>query len=816
MAKSPRDSSIAGKVQNEPVIQSACYHCGEPLPPQPVVMGDHAFCCAGCSTVYQVLNQHGLCDYYKADTAPGINQRIAVRKDKFAFLDNPSIRQQLVSYADEMQTRVVFYLPQMHCASCLWLLEHLQKINAGIYHSRVEFDRKELSVFFNEEQISLRQLAELLTSIGYEPHISLSNLQSKPRLRFDRRRLYKLGVAGFCFSNIMLLSFSEYFGLEGMKEQFDLTPVFRYFNLLLSLPVLLFSASEFFISGWAGLRHRVLNIDAPIALAILITFGRSFYEIITGTGAGYLDSMSGIVFFMLIGRILQDRTRQALSFERDYSSYFPIAVNRCMDGKEVPVPLPDLRNGDSIVIHSHEIVPADGILVKGHASIDYSFVTGESVPVEKKISEIIYAGGRQTGGKIELLLIKEVSQSYLTNLWNRECMRTEDSNTDSWMHPAARYFTAVLFSLTALAAGWWYVHDVSKLWPVVTAALIVACPCSLLLSHSFTNGHLLRAFDRAGFYLRNGSVIERLTRISHVVFDKTGTLTDGKHFDIVAKGDELTDEMKTMLAAVAAQTQHPLAKAVFGFLQTQPCLVEAAMEHTGLGVEAWVNDHHIRFGSPAFVWGHHHFGPQQSVVGWSIDGKTNGFFLLSNHYRKGLGKMIGKLRRRYRISVLSGDNSAERENLYRVIQNPAHLLFNQSPADKLDFIEQLKQQGEKVLMVGDGLNDAGALKLADAGIAVTESTNNFSPGCDGILEASRLSQLHAFLHLARYGKQVVVAAFVLSIGYNVVGLSFAFKGMLSPLVAAILMPASSISIIVLTWAGVEVGRARLKTNRKQG
>ncbi|HSR38794.1 MAG TPA: heavy metal translocating P-type ATPase metal-binding domain-containing protein [Phnomibacter sp.] len=798
-------------MEQKTTAQLQCYHCGEAVTGPPIAYDDKSFCCAGCKTVYQVLNQHGLCEYYAQGDAPGINQRVAVRKDKFAFLENDTIRQQLIRFADAAQTQAVFYLPQMHCASCLWLLEHLQKLNPGIHYSRVDFPRKEVTVTFNEQQASLRAVAELLTSIGYEPHISLNNLEQKPRNLFNRKRLYKLGVAGFCFSNIMLLSFPEYFGLEGMREQYDLTPVFRYLNLLLSLPVLFYSASEFFQSGWAGLRNRFLNIDAPIALAILITFGRSVYEIVSGTGAGYLDSMSGIVFFMLIGRFLQDRTQQSLSFDRDYTSYFPIAVNKLVEGKEIPTPLPDLHNGDSVVIHSQEIIPADGILVRGEAAIDYSFVTGESIPVEKKISEIIYAGGRQVGGKIELLLVKDVSQSYLTNLWNKESMRSEDSNTDSWVHPAARYFTAVLFTLTAIAAVYWFINDPTKLWPAVTAALIVACPCSLLLSHSFTNGHVMRAFDRAGLYIRNASVIERMTRITHVVFDKTGTLTDGQQFDVTAKGDTIDEQVEAILAAVSAQSHHPLSKAIHHYLDCPSHLpIEAMKEYPGKGIEAWVNDRHVRFGSPAFVWGEDHFNQDTTVVAWSIDKQTNGLFLLKNHYRKGLTGMLTRLRRRFNISVLSGDNDAEQGNIYQMVKQPAKVLFNQAPADKLAFIESLQQSGEEVLMVGDGLNDAGALKVARVGIAVTDDINNFSPGCDAILEAARLKSLHQYLWMARRSKQVVIASFVLSILYNIVGLSFAFQGLLSPLVAAILMPSSSISIIVLTWLGIESGRRRLK------
>ncbi len=787
-----------------------CYHCGEDLPPHAVVYDEKQFCCAGCKTVYQVLNSHGLCEYYEREEAPGINQRLEVRTDKFAFLENESISNQLIQFTDEHSTQVTFYLPQMHCASCLWLLEHLHKLDSGVLYSRVDFPNKEVTVSFDHHRVSLRKVAELLTSVGYEPHISLYDLGAKPKNLYNRKRLYRLGVAGFCFGNIMMLSFPEYFGLEGMKEQYDLTPVFRYMNLSLSLPVILFSASEFFASGWAGLRNRFLNIDAPIALAILIAFVRSVYEIVSGTGAGYLDSMSGIVFFMLIGRMLQDRTQQSLSFDRDYTSYFPIAVNKLEDGKEVPVPLTELRSGQSIVIHSHEIIPADGILVRGNASIDYSFVTGESIPVEKKISEIIYAGGRQTSGKIELLLVKDVSQSYLTNLWNRESMRSEDMQNDSWVHVVSRYFTIVLFALTAIVAVYWYFNDPSKLWPSVTAALIVACPCALLLSNTFTNGHVIRAFDRAGLYVRNAAVVERICRITHLVFDKTGTLTEGSAFEISHKGDDLTDELKSLLASAAAQSHHPLSKAIMHHLNANVQRVEAAKEQPGKGVEAWLNDRYIKLGNPEFVWGHNPFENKGTVVAWSVDGEQQGLFLLQNHYRKGIPAMLRMLQKRNKITILSGDNDAEKAALGKMLGNGPKILFNQAPVDKLNYIEQLNIKGESVMMVGDGLNDAGALKAAQVGIAVSDNINNFSPGCDAIMEASRLRNLDQYLWLARHGRRVVVMSFIISILYNIIGLSFAFRAMLSPLVAAILMPSSSITIILLTWMGVELFSKRLR------
>ena len=448
---------------------------------------DKSFCCEGCKLVYGIINQSGLCNYYDLNKMPGITQRIKVRKDKFSFLDDDSIAAKLISFKDEKQTHLTFYLPQMHCSSCLYLLENLRRFNGAVISSSVNFTRKEAEIIFLHNETSLRKVAELLTAIGYEPYISLNDL-AKARPAVDKSLIYQLGIAGFCFSNIMLLSFPEYLGVDASEE--GLRNVFRYTSLLLSLPVFFYSALPFYQSSWKSLKHQFLNIDAPIALAVIITFVRSATEVLSGTGGGYFDSMSGIVFFMLVGRVLQDKTYRQLSFERDYTSYFPIAVSVLKNDRETPALLPDVKVNDTLLIHNEELIPADGILTRGKAFIDYSFVTGESLPVCKEMGEMVYAGGRQTAGNIEILVVKEVTQSYLTQLWNRSDRQEEKGK--SFVHRVSKYFTLVVFIIAATAAVYWQMHDPAKIWSAVTAVFIIACPCALLLANSFINGHILR------------------------------------------------------------------------------------------------------------------------------------------------------------------------------------------------------------------------------------------------------------------------------------------------------------------------------------
>ncbi|HPN19289.1 MAG TPA: heavy metal translocating P-type ATPase metal-binding domain-containing protein, partial [Chitinophagales bacterium] len=390
----------------EIIDKSKCYHCGENCTSDSIHLENKYFCCDGCKLVYEILSENNLCTYYDLNNNPGVVQKIKIREDKFAFLDDEGIQQKLVQFTDGKQTHLTLYLPQMHCSSCLWLLENLHRVNQGVISSKVNFVKKEVYLVFDTAKTSLRKVVETLTAIGYEPHISLQELDSKNIRKTDKTRLYKVGIAGFCFANIMMMSFPEYLVADGVVEA-NIREVLKYFIVAFSLPVIFFSATEFFEIAWKGLKHKFLNIDAPIALAIAITFGRSLYEIFSHTGAGYLDSMSGIVFFMLVGRILQDKTYQSISFDRDYKSFFPIAVNVVVDGKSIPTQIDKIKSGDIIQIYNNELIPVDCILSKGKAEIDYSFVSGESLPVLKEPGEIIYAGGKQMAGAIELLVVKE-------------------------------------------------------------------------------------------------------------------------------------------------------------------------------------------------------------------------------------------------------------------------------------------------------------------------------------------------------------------------------------------------------------------------
>jgi P-type Cu+ transporter len=801
------------KVAEKKETKTTCYHCGEDVIDHHYHIEEKEFCCRGCQTVFEIINKSDLCSYYELEHNPGINQKQEVRKGKFDFLDDNQIIKKLTHFQDETQQHVIFYLPQMHCASCIWILENLNKIDSGIIKSQVNFVKKEVTLIYNYHETSLKKVAESLTIIGYEPHISLNDVSSSKLKKYDTTSIVKIGIAGFCFGNIMMLSFPEYFSLAKADEA-GLKTWFSYLNLGLALPVFFYSASEFFISGYKGLRQKFLNIDAPIALAVLITFGRSVFEILSGTGAGYLDSMSGIVFFMLIGRYFQNRTYQTISFDRDFKSYFPLGVSVIDgDGIEKQISVSELKVGDRIKIHNDEIVPADAILFFGKATIDYSFVTGESLPVEKSIGEIVYAGGKQTSGAIELEVVKEVSQSYLTQLWNNEAFNTNKEEVKvSFIHKISRYFTYILFSIAITAAIYWAFNDVSKIWGAVTSVLIVACPCALLLSATFTNGNMIRILNKYKLYVKNASVIEQMADIDTIVFDKTGTITEQGKSEISFQGQQLSSEQSQLIRSLANQSNHPLSKSVLTFLPfTKMLNAKNYKEFKGFGTSATINDHFVKMGSSDFVLGKDSNQlTSGSRVYVSINEEFVGYFIIKNAYRQGLSSIVSSLISQFDLKILSGDNSSEESFLKNIFGNNTEMLFEQKPEDKLNFIKQLQNNNKKVLMIGDGLNDAGALKQSNVGFAISDDTNNFSPACDAVLSGKNFTLLKELVNYCRRQKTIIFASFVLSIAYNFVGLFFAVQGDLKPVTAAILMPISSISIVLLTTSMSSFYELKLK------
>lgn len=747
---------------------------------------------------------------------PGISQqKKSAYSARYEFLDDPQVNSQLIDFTDGTITTASFFIPQMHCSACIWLLENIYKLNTGVIFSEVNFLQKKLSVKFKLNQISLRQLVELLVSIGYEPQINLGNLEQKVKYSSNRKLYYKIGVAGFCFGNIMLLSFPEYLSFEGyidaLYRQF-----FGSLNLLLALPVFFYSASDYFKSAYTGLKQKTINIDFPLALGIAVLFFRSVFEIVTQTGSGFIDSMTGLVFLLLAGRVFQSKTYDALSFERNYKSYFPISVTLIKSQKEKCIPVSKLKQGDRIIVRNNELIPADAILFSGNGNIDYSFVTGESVPGAKVPGEIIYAGGRQIGSAVELEVIRTVSQSYLTQLWNKDAFVKEDENKFvSLVNIIAKYFTAAVLVISVAAALYWLPVSFSKAINAFTAVLIIACPCGVALTSPFALGNAMRILGRNKFYVKNTSVIEKLSKINTIVFDKTGTITKPGDSALTFSGSMLTAYEQKLVKSLVRNSLHPLSSKIYSVIEGEELFdVTDYTESLSKGIEGRIDRNFVKLGS-ALHAGNSGKNDETDMrlntqVYLSINDSVKGYFSISNVYRQGLETITSQLLKKYELFVLSGDNEGERKNLLRFFDKSTRLNFNQTPEEKLVYVKSLQAENKNVLMLGDGLNDAGALKQSDVGIAVTDDVTGFSPACDAIIDASSFRNMYDFMRFTVTSKYIIIASFFISFLYNLSGISLAFQGAVSPLLAAVLMPVSSVSVVLFTVIATNLAAKRRK------
>ena len=776
-----------------------CFHCGDEVKTRSFILDEKQFCCQGCQTVYSILSDNKLGDYYRISPNAGTKQA-NFQESKFDYLDDANVIASLLDFKDDSLAKITFHIPVMHCASCVWLIENLYKLNKGIISARVNLMRKEVVVMYNHNEISLRELVILLARTGYEPAINLGNEEGEKKTVSNKKIYYQLGIAGFCFGNVMLLSLPDYFDFTG-EFHASMGSFVGFVMLVLALPVLFYSDLDYLKSAYAALKNRVVNLDVPISLGIVALFGVSVYEIVSHTGAGYLDSFTGLIFFLLLGKAFQQKTFDTLSFERDYKSYFPISITlKGANNTETTVPVNNLKVGDRMLIRNIELSPADAMLLKGRALIDYSFVTGESVPVEKVYGEIIYAGGRQVGEVVELEVIKSVKQSYLTQLWNNEAFtKVKETFFTSLVNSNSKRFTTIVLSIASIAAIYWYnVQGLEMAAKVFASVLIITCPCALALSTPFTLGNAMRIFGRKKMYLKNTAVIEEMAAIDTIIFDKTGTLSDTSQSEVVWYGTETLNDYQLMLVkSVLRQSTHPLSRSIYEQLKAEISEVANFQEFAGKGLIATVDNKEVKIGSSAFVNGEKMFSSQTAVY-VSIEGKVLGNFALNHSYRNGLENMIADLKGNYRLFVLSGDNNREEGALKAIFGNEVPLYFEQKPEDKLKFVADQKAKGYKVMMVGDGLNDAGALKMSSIGVSITENVASFSPACDVILEASMLGKLASFLKFSKQSVNVIKACYAISLIYNLVGITITVQGKLSPVFTAILMPLSSITIMLFT------------------
>ena len=735
---------------------------------------------------------HGCCFLFVPTMA-------APHSNPYAALDQVDLYPHVYKHWSENNAVAELHLPTIHCASCVRILETWPKWRSGLDSVVVDFSQQTAVIRFNPSLVLLSELALELQGMSFPPDISLAqscggSVQPK-KSALARLQFKQMAVAGFVFGNTMLFALPEYFGMEAGS---DLSLFIRWITAFLSIPLVWISGAPFFNSGWAALRQRTTNMDVPISLGIVALFLQSHWDVWTGSGPGYFDSLAGLLFFLLVGRWFQSQTYSALHFERDYRSFFPFSVWVVQDGKEVAKPLESLKTGDLVRVRHGEMVPVESTVLEGVSAVDVSFLTGEAQPHDVAPGSLVPAGAQLVGGSVLLRAEKALDQKYLTSLWSEDTGGRRPQWT-ALTDRLGRAFTGVVLGISAAAALVWAFLDPALIVPVVTSVLIVACPCALALAVPFALGNSVRLLGRQGAFVKSTATVERLAAVDAWVFDKTGTLTVAGSVQW-REPSGITPLQRIALRTLANQSAHPLSRSLVQHFTSQGTVDEAPVaqfeEALGRGISGVVGSKKYQLGSPVFCNQDPTAAPDHAL-GALEDGYFLGWFLPLSSFRPGLNQALSGLGK-VPISVLTGDTDGERDALLASVPAHAELHFRQKPEDKKAYVQALQARGYSVAMVGDGLNDAGALAQSDVGITVAEDAMHFAPACDMLLRGDSLPLLDRMQRFSQAGVRAVRLSIFMSLAYNVVGLSWAVRGALTPEVSAILMPISSLSVVAFT------------------
>lgn len=763
-----------------------CFHCGDEIVNE-IVYKDKSFCCEGCKGVYQIINNAGLDEFYQVNNATeAVGTKVGT-----SYLDSlldEKIADSLLSYKNNDYAIVSFVLPDIHCASCVWLLERLNQLNPNIIHSEIQFLKKRVTIRYDYHKTSLFDVAQLLQKIGYPPQFYRGETKKK-----DKSLLIKIGVAGFCFGNVMLLSFPDY---VSEFTDLQLKDFFAYLSIILSLPVLFYCASIFYKNVYLGFKSKRLSIDFPIVLGIIALFTRSLYDIFILNEPGYLDSFTGLIFFLLLGKWFQSKVFDELSFERNAQDYLPLAILKKTADDFTITPLDAIKIGDTIKVRKNEIIPFDGAILSNNALIDYSFITGEVLPEEKLKNESIFCGGKVVGNDIEIA-VSNTQRSNLFSLWQNNSSDKEISDK------LIVAFTIIVVSLGIIAFGYHYnISGFQNAFIATTSVWIVACPCALALVQPTIWGTIIRRVAKHGIFLKSAKVVEKMKNVQNIVLDKTGTLTAKEYQCNFVPQDNLSlniEQVFPYIYAIAQQANHALAAILLQNLAAYKKEVELNFfeELDAQGMTAQCALGNIKIGKLSYLNLPSNNNQEGKIEIWAqLNNELLGCFYIALEDRHQLNEILIALGKHNQTYLLSGDPNLNKTKYQQWIK-PENIFSNQNPSDKKNRVDELKNKATTV-MIGDGINDSLALQSADVGLAVVEQNGAFFPKCDGIILGTSLQNVPEMIEGIKKTNIIRNICFGFSFLYNSLGVYLAFNLQLTPLTASILMPVSTVTVIGLT------------------
>jgi Cu2+-exporting ATPase len=765
-------------------------------------------CCRGCQAVASAIVAGGLTDFYRYRTekSPQAQELIPEQLNELELYDRDDLQKNFVYQRADEEREASLILEGIVCAACVWLNERHVKALPGVLDFTVNYSTHRARVRWDNRRIRLSEILEAISAIGYHAHPFDPGRQEQLYKRERKQALRRLAVAGLGMMQVMMLAVALYAGAhEGMNE--GLRSFLRWVSLLITVPVILYSARTFFTSAWRDMKRHQPGMDVPVSLAIGAAFLASAWSTLRGTGEIYFDSVTMFTFFLLAGRFLEMGARhRAGQAAEELVKLLPATAARLTDDGEERVPVADLSSGDRVLVRPGEIVPADGCVVDGRSSVDESLMTGESLPQMRTQGDLLVGGTVNTESPLTMV-IEQVGEdtvlSAIVRLLDRA--QTEKPSVARAADRVAGWFVAGLLLVATAVATWWWLHDPAHAFAVTLSVLVVTCPCALSLATPAAVTAATGALTHLGVLTTRGHALETLARASHVIFDKTGTLTEGRlrleRVDLL--GTVNRADCLQLAAALEQHSEHPIARAL--------CAETSADLHAGnvtaqagLGIEGWIAGQRYRIGIPEFVLelqGEAKAAGKTGAEGQAgvLLGNDQGVlahFTFADRLRERAAETVRRLKDMgVEVELLSGDQTTT----VQAVADELGINQYQSrcrPEDKLARINGLQQQGAVVAMVGDGVNDAPVLAGAQVSLAMGGGTQLAHASADMVLLSEQLPHLVTAIRASRRTLAVIRQNLAWALVYNVVALPLAAAGWIAPWMAAIGMSSSSLVVVI--------------------
>ena len=801
-------------------MSEACYHCGLSIPPGtdfPVEIDGQLreMCCAGCQAVAQAIIGGGLGDYYRHRDAMPESPREAMPQalQDLGLFDHPDVQKNFVRPIGEHEMEAALILEGVTCSACVWLNEQHIALQPGVTAVDINYSTRRARVRWDDQRIKLSQILEAIVAIGYRAHPYDAARSDLIAQKERRAALWRLFVAGFGMMQVMMYAVPVYLADDGTMTP-DIEQLMRWASLVLTLPVILYSAAPFFSNAWRDLRFHRVGMDVPVALGVGSAFLASVWATLISSGAVYFDSVTMFVFFLLGGRYLEMVARQKAArgvealaralpaFAFRFASYPGGELDRVAVANLVP--------GDVVLVKPGEVMPADGTVIEGSSSADESLLTGESRSVPKGQGDAVTGGSMNIESPLTVRVERVGESTRIASI--QRLMERAAAEKPKIMETAdriaARFVGALLVLAVLTGALWWWFDPSRALW-VFVAVLVVSCPCALSLATPAALTVATGVLSRNGVLVTRGHAIEALARATHFVFDKTGTLTEGKPtlIETLATGALSADEVLGLAASIEIGSEHAVGQALRQAAGSCPIFsVGEIRACTGHGIEALLGDRRLRLGNPEFAGAQHGrplpatarqwLATGDSVIALADDHDWLGLFRLTDRPRVGAAEALTALKTQgITLGALSGDA------VETVAKIAADLGIDSAygamtPEGKYAAIRRLQDDGALVAMVGDGVNDAPVLAQAHVSIAMGGGTDLARSQGDVVLLSNDLRHLAIGVAKARQTLRVIRQNLAWAFVYNLLAIPLAMTGSITPWMAGVGMSASSLFVVL--------------------